>query len=1238
MTEYQLETAGRTDVGNGYTLETTNLEGVVTAPEAPGTRAFTTDIDGALEQAGLRLDKVLILPAAAATSARGFGDEADEDAAPTATLNVPVREDETCVLLVEDTATAALSWVLPDNTRDFGKAARARRSGTLRFSIPLESVAPTAGSRGLISDAAAVGKKVKAFFFKISDKLVGPIIHGFARKWEAKHRPAFSRLYGPDDYQIDDPKFRRLDADDWQRLARGPALLFVHGTFSTCGAFSALAPSVVNELAGRYEGRVLAFNHPTLTADPRQNAISFLRDIPDGVRLQLDIVCHSRGGLVARQIAALGETEGSVDVRRIVFVGAVNAGTALADDDHMIEMVDRFTTIANFIPQGAARKVVDALVLVVKVLGHGLLSELEGLSAMSPGGAFLKALNVPASRAPDYFAIASNFEPKAGTPFLSVRRIEDLAADRVFEGAGNDLVVPHDGVFAKNGALGFPIAEARCLRFAPVDAVVHTEFFAEPRTGTALLGWLAGEAAPTRALAERSRDEISRVLDAFRDQALAALTSRDNARALRDAQPTPTPADLEALRPHVVNLSGGTFKESGNYSTSSADVDAIAREHIPAWTASLPDGEPLRIVVWAHGGLVGERLGLQIAQKHVDWWKRNRVYPIYFVWETGLFDALRSILEAVARRIPGLGTRDLFDFTTDPLIQEGVRALGGVHVWGAMKDNAKLCSAADGGARYVAQRLREAVDNARDRNRDPQLHAVGHSAGSIFHSWFLPMATREIGLPAFSTLQLLAPAITIPDFSSRLAEHVGPEKAAKKAIMYTMKKSFEEDDSCIGIYRKSLLYLIHHALEPQRRTPVLGLDLSLRADAATSKLFGLQGSSEAAGRVVWSVTDAGDGRSSSRSRSHGGFDDDAPTMNSVAANVLNQAQASVPYPSTTTASRAVDSWPIADEWLEGVDLSAMGSGLALTTSSGMAASPRVQTAVASTPAQTRPAPKPPRPATGGGSRRALCVGIDAYPGSNALRGCVRDTESWGKALAALGFEVLDPLLNEQATYQGILSGLEELVRTAKRGDVLVFHYSGHGYQLPDTDDDEGDGVEEVFVPIDFEAGGFLLDDDVRAVLEQLPQGVNLTAFTDCCHSGTITRVFGRSSDEEEDGTRVRYLKPEEHANEWERAYVRFRGRVRTTRGMQRSRALVGADAMRWVNFAACSPLEKAHESDGNGHFTRIATRLIERSIDGFTNRSFQDALLKEFGEQRRQSPQLDCADSWRDLALLQSLR
>jgi hypothetical protein len=1228
------QTNTRTELGGGYVLTSVPLSSAAQSVTGGGARALAADpLGAALADAGLQLDKVIIVPplAAPAAAARALGETA------AAALEVPVKDDESCVLLVEDAATGALSWLIPDKPRQALAPEGARALGTtLRFTIPLGTATPAdaaPGARGL----GDIGKKISSFIFKITDPLLGPIIHGFARKWEAKNRPMFTRTYGPDDYQVNQPDFARLGDADWRRLAQGRALLFVHGTFSTCGAFSGLSPAVMAELSRRYGGRTFAFNHPSLTADPRENAIDFLAQVPDSLQLEIDIVCHSRGGLVSRQIALLGAQRG-INVRRIVFVGAVNAGTALADDEHMIAMIDRFTTLARFIPQGTARTVVDALVMAIKVVGHGFLADLEGLAAMNPKGAFIKALNVPGGTAAEQFAIASNFEPKPGTPIFSLTRAGDLAVDKIFADAANDLVVPRDGVFARNGAAGFPIDDARCLQFGPADGIIHTEFFNEPRVGAQLLEWLEPSAAATRAFESGpSVDDMARILDVYRDRALAAFVARSGARGMRaSAAPEFTPSELETLRPHVINLSEGVFKSSGTYSTNEGDVDAIVREHIPRWAAALPAGEKLRVAVWAHGGLIGERDGLRIALKHVEWWKKNGVYPIYFVWETGLFDALRSILEAVARKIPGLGTRDLFDFTTDPLVQEGVRALGGVHVWGAMKNNAALANAAKGGARYTARRLLELTSNPGSiGNRALEFHAVGHSAGSIFHAWFLPMAKQE-KLPTFKTLQLLAPAITIPFFEERMTGQLGAGKAAERAVMYTMKKSYEQDDNCIKVYRKSLLYLIHHALEPDRRTPILGLEVSLRADPDVAKLFGLSGVPGAPGRMVWSVTEGGDGRSSSRSTSHGGFDDDVPTMNSVAANVLDEDKARAPY--TGGSSRALDGWPVSDDWLQGLDLSTGGSSPAIASFSS-AAGPLPPPKFTSAPAAASSAPAPPRakPASAG-TRRALCIGIDAYPGPNALTGCVNDTVTWSRTLAASGFEVAT-LTDRAATHGAIVTGLRELVTTAKRGDVLVLHYSGHGTRVPDIDGDEGpegDGNDQALVPVDFEDGAFLIDDDIRAVFDLLPGGVNLTAFIDCCHSGTITRMLGRNSSRDADPGRARFLKQTDRWQDWMHAHERFRDHAAANRAMMvGARGGVDRNAIRWVNFSACLSGEVALEHNGNGDFTRNVTPLLSGDLTRFTHRSLQDAVVSAFGEGRKQTPQLDCPDVALNLPLLQ---
>ncbi len=1249
MADYTLPPGpARTDLGGGYTLHTTNLGGRLVVHPPEGARALAADpLDAAIADAGLRIDRVLELPPAPQLppAVRDMADTTHA-AAPEATLDIVVGEGEACVLLVEDTERVdgheftTCSWIIPDNAHELRAAGAARDlEMPLRFTIPIRPAAPplVLGARGL----GAVVKKIKSLVFKVTDPLLGPIIHGFARKWETHHRPAFTRTFGPDDYRTDDSSFPRLDDAGWQRLSQGRALLFVHGTFSTCGAFSSLNPEVLVELSRRYDGRLFAFNHPSLTADPRENALAFLGSLPDSVKLDVDIVCHSRGGLVARQIAALGRVQGSVTVRRIVFVGATNAGTLLADPDHMVEMIDRFTTIAKFVPQGTVAKIIDALILAIKVIGHGFLSDLEGLAAMNPGGDFIKTLNVPGEAGPEMFAIASDFEPKPDTPFLSLTRVGDATVDRVFENAANDLVVPREGVFAKNGAAGFPITNARCLLFGPSDGVIHTEFFAEVRTGTQLLEWLEPTAV-TRALASGvSVEELARILDGFRDLALASLAPQSRALGAGSKDRQLTPAELEALRPHVVNLSEGTFKDSNKFHTTPGEVDAIVREHIPKWAQSLPDGAPLRVVVWAHGGLIGEAGGLRIALKHVDWWKSNGVYPIYFVWETGLFDELRAILEAVARKIPGLGARDLFDFTSDPLVQEGVRVLGGVHVWGAMKNNAALASAAQGGARYTAQRLLELTTNPALAGRPVEFHAAGHSAGSIFHSFFLPMASKE-RLPRFKTLQLLAPAITIADFEGRLASRIGAADGAlaERVVMYTMKKSFEEDDDCIRVYRKSLLYLIHHALEPQRRTPILGLEISVRSALASATLFGLNGAGGAPGRVVWSQTDDGDGASSSRSTRHGDFDDDRLTMSSVAANILNERQAKVPYPGSTRSlsSRDVDDgWPISDEWLAGVDLSSAGPRFRPGDGAALSGQPSPAGPSGTPPSApgSRPRPAVSGPGASGGRRRALCVGIDNYPAPNGLTGCVRDTGIWNSALRAVGFGEPRILLNEEATHSAIVAALRDLVTSSQRGDVLVFQYSGHGTQVPDFDGDERTGQDQAFVPVDFSAGAFLVDDDIRAIFDLLPEGVNLTAFIDCCHSGTITRMLGRRALEGPELSTARFLKQTDDWEDWMRAHWRFRDRLTATQtGPGRGRGLVDQNALRWVNYSACRSDEVALEHNGNGDFSLRATKLLTGDLTRFTHRSFQEAVTAAFGDQRQQSPQLDCPDAMQDSPLL----
>ena len=68
----------------------------------------------------------------------------------------------------------------------------------------------------------------------------------------------------------------------------------------------------------------------------------------------------------------------------------------------------------------------------------------------------------------------------------------------------------------------------------------------------------------------------------------------------------------------------------------------------------------------------------------------------------------------------------------------------------------------------------------------------------------------------------------------------------------------------------------------------------------------------------------------------------------------------------------------------------------------------------------------------------------------------------------------DPKL--RPTKSNIIHAMETLVKNAQPGDFLFFHYSGHGGQTEDMDDDEDDKLDEIIYPVDNEEKGFIVDD------------------------------------------------------------------------------------------------------------------------------------------------------------------
>ena len=132
-------------------------------------------------------------------------------------------------------------------------------------------------------------------------------------------------------------------------------------------------------------------------------------------------------------------------------------------------------------------------------------------------------------------------------------------------------------------------------------------------------------------------------------------------------------------------------------------------------------------------------------------------------------------------------------------------------------------------------------------------------------------------------------------------------------------------------------------------------------------------------------------------------------------------------------------------------------------------------------------------------KTAVCVGINDYPaGIGDVRGCVNDAEDWASLLRNHGFTSITKLLDADATMSAIGDALALLVDGANRGGVAVFTFSGHGtWELDNGTLDESDNRDEALCAHD----GNILDDKIRAILNNLNGSGNFTVISSSCHFG-----------------------------------------------------------------------------------------------------------------------------------------
>jgi pimeloyl-ACP methyl ester carboxylesterase len=292
------------------------------------------------------------------------------------------------------------------------------------------------------------------------EHLVGKLGSDWFAQWENNKHPSVIRWFPPEgNLSVGEP----LSPTNWHQLAEGPTLLFIHGIFSNCeSGFGGIGQDNTTwpELRKRYRNRIIGFDHPTASVGPADNAAWFLDQIPN-VSLKLDIVCHSRGGLVARSIAdqaaQWGQAKGqTLNIERIVFAATPNGGSQITVADNWVALVNRISSVLTLpakvlpAPADAISEILSGLLEVLKIVSVGVALDLPGLEDMSPGSTFLQNLGQATSLLrPTYYAAAADFEPG---PILAnlFNHLDDMGHvvdTEIFEHVHNDIAVPTDGVW-----------------------------------------------------------------------------------------------------------------------------------------------------------------------------------------------------------------------------------------------------------------------------------------------------------------------------------------------------------------------------------------------------------------------------------------------------------------------------------------------------------------------------------------------------------------------------------------------------------------------------------------------------------------------------------------------------------------------------------------------------------------------------------------------------------------------
>ncbi|MCV2884192.1 C1 family peptidase [Aestuariibacter sp. AA17] len=329
-----------------------------------------------------------------------------------------------------------------------------------------------------------------------------------------------------------------------------------------------------------------------------------------------------------------------------------------------------------------------------------------------------------------------------------------------------------------------------------------------------------------------------------------------------DHVPVSKTTPRQAIQEHFIHLDDGKFSDTGKYWSN--------KQHAKLVIESMANEDNIKhVVLYAHGGLNSTRDSAQRIAAMKSTFLANGIYPIHFMYDTGLCEEIKDVLLGKFERAAAksAGFSDWLDNRLEFLTASVGRAL-----WREMKQGAASpfsTKSADG-----AWFLHTLQQQLLAMSKPHKLHIIGHSTGAILHANSLVQAHKLNKEIQVQSCHLLAPAATNSFFNETLKPLI-ENGFIKRCHIYNLSDKLELDDNVAKVYQKSLLYLVSRAFEENKPSPLLGMQ---KYNALIPPLSSL--------KFIYSNGITGERTAST---THGGFDNDPDTMNDVLKGILGRA-------------------------------------------------------------------------------------------------------------------------------------------------------------------------------------------------------------------------------------------------------------------------------------------------------------------------------------------------------------